>query len=211
MGAKDWFICYADADVPSVLATLPEFDRTATDALVRRLFASRTVTPDEDGTLAEHANPDDDKVYAAVWPGATIMCTGAVALDRPTQLDARFLAEGMGRTVYMHAMHSVVDWFAFGVWGPDGEVQRALSLSGADERLIENIGELLAFERPFWAGDFPATDDEEEYPFPFHPLELGEAALAHFFGFVLEGYAGMPDNTSVDPFDVTLAGFRLRS
>ena len=144
-----------------------------------------------------------------MWPGATIVCTGAVALDRPTQLDARFLAEGLGRTVYVHAMHSVVDWFALGVWGPDGELQRSLSLSGADEEIIENIGDLLAFERPFWAGDLPATDDEEDYPFPFHPLELGEAALDHLFGFVFEGYTGMPDNTSVDPFGVTLAGFRL--
>ena len=208
MGAKDWFICYADGNVPSVLEARRDFDRAGTDALVRRLFASREVVADEDGTLA-NANPDDDTVYAAVWPGATIVCTSAVALDRPTQLDARFLVEGAGRTVYVHAMHSVVDWFAFGVWGPDGTLQRALSVSGGDEEIIENIGEPLPFERPFWAGDFPATDDEDDYPFPFHPLELGEAALDNLFGFVLEGYTGKPAG-SVDPFDVTLAGFRLR-
>ena len=152
MGAKDWFICYADGNVPSVLEARRDFDRAGTDALVRRLFASREVVADEDGTLA-NANPDDDTVYAAVWPGATIVCTSAVALDRPTQLDARFLVEGAGRTVYVHAMHSVVDWFAFGVWGPDGTLQRALSVSGGDEEIIENIGEPLPFERPF----LPAT------------------------------------------------------
>jgi hypothetical protein len=26
-----------------------------------------------------------------------------------------------------------------------------------------------------------------DYPFPFHPLELGEAALREFFGYRLEG------------------------
>lgn len=211
MGAKDWFICYADDDVPGLLATRPAFDRAATDALVGRLFPSHRVTPDQDGNLAENANPDEDMVYAAVWSGASIVCTGAVALDRPTELDARFLSEGAGRTVYVHAMHSVVDWFALGVWGPNGELRRSLSLSGGNEELIENVGEQLTFERPFWAGDFPATDDDEdeEYPFPFHPLELGEAALDNLFGFVFEGYAGMSGQGSVDPFDISLAGYRL--
>lgn len=210
VGAKDWFICYADADVASLLAKRPELDRAATDALVRRLFADHTVQPDEDGTLAEDANPDDERVYAAVWPGVAIVCTSQVALDRPSRLDPRFLAEGAGRTVYVHAMHSVVDWFALGVWGPDGELRRALSVSGGNEEIVENMGDRLAFEEPFWAGEFPATDDDEDdYPFPFHPLELSEAALDNLFGFVFEGYTGMTGGSSVDPFDVTLAGFRV--
>ena len=209
VGAKDWFICYADSEVSSLLAARPELDRAATDGLVRRLFANHNVIPDEDGTLAEDANPVDDMVYAAVWPGAAIVCTAAVALDRPSQLDARFLAEGIGRTVYVHAMHSVVDWVALGVWGPDGELKRALSVSGGNAELIEDIGEHLAFEEPFWAGEFPATEDDEEYPFPFHPLELSEAALDSLFGFVFEGYTGRLAGDFVDPFEVTLAGFRL--
>lgn len=211
MGFKDWFICYADRDVPSLLATLPELDRAATDALVGRLFPGQMVTPVEDGVLAEDANPPDDMVYAAVWPGAAIVCTVGVALDRPSKLDPRFLAEGRGRTVYVHAMHSVVDWFALGVWGPDGELRRALSVSGGDGELIEDVGEPLAFERPFWAGEFPATEDDEDYPFPFHPLELAEAALDDLFGFVFEGHSGMSDGPALDPFEVPLAGYRLQS
>ena len=212
MGAKDWFICYADGDVSRVLAARPELDRAATEEVVGRLFPDRTVVPDRDGTLGEDANPEDDRVFAAVWPGATIVCTGDVALDRPSQIDRRFLAEAEGRTTYVHAMHSVTNWFALGVWGPDGGLQRALSVSGADEEVLEDVGEHLPFEAPFWAGELPAVDDdEEEYPFPFHPLELGEAALGHLFGFVFEGWSGMPDGGTVDPFDVTLAGFRLTS
>ena len=77
MGAKDWFICYADSDVSSLLAARPELDRAATDALVRRLFASHNVIPDEDGTLAEDANPVDDitntrKISAVYLHGAQV-------------------------------------------------------------------------------------------------------------------------------------------
>jgi hypothetical protein len=209
MGAKDSFICYADTDVATVLARRPEIDRGATDALVQRLFANRVVSATEDGTLGEHANPPEGLVYAAVWPGAAIVCTSQVALDRPSQVDRRFLVEGRGRTVYVHAMHSVVDWFAYAVWGPDAVLQRALSVS-SDEEVIEEVGERLPFEQPFWAGAFPATeDDDDDYPLPFHPLELSEAALGNLFGFVFEGYPDMTRGDSVDPFDITLAGYRL--
>ncbi|TQM64924.1 DUF6928 family protein [Humibacillus xanthopallidus] len=210
MGAKDCLICYADNDVPSVLAARPALDRAATEALVRRLFADHTVTPEDGGTLGENANPPDGRVFAAVWPGAGLVCTSAVALDRPSLLDHRFLAAGAGRTVHVHAMHSVVDWTAFATWGPDGGLRRALSVSGADGEILEDLGDRLPFEEPFWAGAFPAVEDEDDdYPFPFHPLELGEAALHHLFGFVLEGFSPMTAGESVDPFDVTLAGFRV--
>lgn len=209
MGAKTSLICYADGDVASVLAARPELDRRATEALVGRLFPGRTVTPAADGTLGEDADPRDGMVFAAVWPGATIVCTGRVALDRPSQVGGRFLAEGAGRAVHVHAMHSSVDWFAMGVWGQDGKLRRALSVNGGEGEILEDVGDRLAFELPFWAGELPATDDDEdEYPFAFHPLELGEAALDHLFGFVMEGYTGMTAG-SVDPFEITLAGFRL--
>jgi hypothetical protein len=210
MGAKSSLICYADGDVASVLAAQPVLDRAATGELVRRLFPGHEVTPAEDQTLAEVGIPDRGMVYAAVWPGVSLVCTDQVARDRPSELDARFLAEYPGRSVSAHAMHSVVDWFALGVWGPDGDLQRALSVSGESGAVIEDLGERLAFEEPFWAGEHPATDDEDDdSPFPFHPLELSEACLHHLFGFVLEGYDGMPDDGRVDPFDVTLAGFSV--
>ncbi|HWJ81012.1 MAG TPA: hypothetical protein VNS55_02145 [Nocardioides sp.] len=207
MGAKDSLICYADGDVRDVLAARPAMDRGATSALVRRLFADRSPVEDADGTLAEDSNPGPDRVFAAVWPGATIVCTDQVAQDLPSRIDQRFLAEAAGRTVHVHAMHSVVDWFAYAAWGPDGQLRRALSV-GADDLVIEDVGEHLPFEEPFWQGRYPATDDGD-YPLPFHPLELSEAVLHHVFGFVLEGYPGMSDASPVDPFDVTLAGFRL--
>ena len=205
-------VFYAEQDVPSVLHARPAFDRAATEQLVARLFPEHTVTPIDDVTLLE-GDPPDDHVYAAVWPGATVVCAAELGVDQPSAVDPRFLAEGAGRAVYLHAMHSVVDWFAFGVWEPDGSLRRAFSLS-PDSGVIEDVGERLEFEAPYWAGDHPAEDPEdlddedEPYPFAFHPLELAEEALAHLFGFVYEGPASITVDT-IDPDDIPLAAFTL--
>lgn len=211
MGAKDWFVLYSDpgVDVASVLAGGAALDRDATDDLVRRLFPDHTVTPTEDRSLGGGLNPGDDEVLAAVWPGAAIVCTAEAAVDLPSQLDPRFLREGAGRVVRSHAMHSVVDWSAYGVWDPNGRLVRALSVNG-DDQVIEEVGERPAFEAPFWAGEHRATE-YDDYPLPFHPLELGEAALHSQFGFVLEGYSGMDLEGLVDVDDVPLVRYRLKA
>jgi hypothetical protein len=210
MGAKGWMIAYAQRDVASVLRERPSFDRAATERLVHRLFPDRVVTAIADTSLG-HGNPPDDEVYAAVWPGASLVCAAEVGIDRPSTLDRRFLDAGAGSTVYLHAMHSVVDWFAFAVWEADGQLRRALSVS-PDDGVIENLGDPMPFELPFWAGEHPAVDpedddDDDPYPLAFHPLELGEEALGTLFGFVYEGPTTNP--AVLDPEDVPLAAFAL--
>ena len=117
------------------------------------------------------------------------------------------MTESRGRTLYLHAMHSVVDFFAYAVWR-DGKLERALSLS-PDSGIIEDIGTRLPFEEPYWAGGHPAIDpsevDEIDYPFPFHPLELGEAALGALFGYHLEGPI---DESLIKPESIPLARFK---
>lgn len=208
MGAKDWMIFYAERDVADVLRGGPVFDREATEGLVRHLFPDRDVTAIDDVTLAR-GNPPDDEVYAAVWPGATVVCAGELGVDYPSAVDRRFLDAGAGRTVYLHAMHSVVDWFAFAVWGPDGQLRRALSVS--PDGVLEDIGDPMPFEQPFWAGEHPALDPEEDdpddpFPLPFDPLDLAEAALETLFGFV---YEGPIDRDPLDPASITLAAFSI--
>ena len=211
MGAKDWMIFYADRDVASVLRERPTCDRDATERLVRELFPDKAVTSIDDISLA-CGNPPDDQVYAAVWPGASVVCAAELGVDRPSNLDRRFLGAGVGRTVYLHAMHSVVDWFAFAVWGTDGQLRRALSMA-PDYGVIENLGDPMPFEQPFWAGDRPAVDPDDDddadaaYPLPFHPLELAEEALGTLFGFIYEGPTTNPG--LVDPEDIPLAAFAL--
>jgi hypothetical protein len=98
-------------------------------------------------------------------------------VDCPSQLDPSFLAAAIAPRVYLHAI-TVVDWFAYAV-RQDGRLVRSLSLS-PDDGVIEDIGPRLPFEEPYWSGQHAAVDPEEEpegYPFPFHPLDLGEAAL----------------------------------
>jgi hypothetical protein len=207
VGAKDWMVVYADGDVRPILQAAPPIDRDETRALVRRLYPSRRVVETEDGTLFL-ANPPQDQLLAGCFPGLTVICTADVALDRPSTLDRRFLDEGKDRTVTLHAMHSVSDWFAFARWAPDGSLTRSLSLS-PDNGVIENIGDPLPFEEPFWAGERPVEpeDDEGAYPLPFHPLELAEAALRALFGFTYEGDY-LPDDPDLE--SVVLAGFRVQ-
>ena len=117
----------------------------------------------------------------------------------------QFRQAAEGRYVYLHAMHSVVDWFAYAIW-KDGELIRALSVS-PDNGVIEDVGPHRAFEEPFWNGERPADpeDPEDGYPLPFHPLELGEAALLDLFGYQLEGADG-----GLDPFEVPMCRFNCR-
>ena len=119
----------------------------------------------------------------------------------------RFVQRGSHGRIHLHAQHSVVDWFAFGVWR-SGELIRSLSVS-PDFGVMEDVGERMPFEVPFWDGAHPAVDEEEEeeYGLPFHPLELSEVALPELFGFVLEG---MPLEDSIEPDEVSLLRYAKR-
>jgi hypothetical protein len=207
MGAKDWMLLYADGDIRSILQSAPPIDRDATRNLVRRLYPEHRLVQIGDGTLARNGNPPNHHVYAGCFPGLTVICTPDAGLDRPSELAQRFRAEAAGRTLYLHAMHSVVDWFAYAIWTGEGTLRRALSLS-PDSGVMENIGPPLPFEEPYWAGEHPVDDEEDEdrYPLPFHPLELAEDALRALFGFVYEGCYVDDDPVLAN---VVLAGFTV--
>lgn len=206
MGAKTWMLAYVEGKADEILKTQPQLDRLAAAQVANRLFPSDRLEPIEDGTLS-YTCPPDDQVYVGCFPGLTIVAAAEFALDHPSQLPVRFLDEAQGRTVYLHAMHSVVDWFAYAVW-EDGRLVRSLSLS-PDSGVLEDLGQRSAFEEPYWSGDHPVFEDgddsDDDYPFPFHPLDLGEAALLDLFGYQLEG---MIDSFRVDPEEIPLACFK---
>jgi hypothetical protein len=206
MGAKTWMLIYAADDVRAVLKSAPELDRGATRELVTKLHHGRRLKEIADGTLHDNANPPDGYVYAGCFPGLTVICTGEAGGDYPSRLDRRFLEVAGNRTVYLHAMHSVVDWFAYGVW-TERKLIRALSLS-PDSGILENIGDPLPFEQPYWAGEKRVETDpgETPYPLPFHPLELGEETLRALFGF---NYEGIIRDDDPDLEAVSLAGFAV--
>lgn len=188
MGAKTWMLVASAGRPGEFLRDRPQMDRSATAALAKRLFSSERLVELTDGDLTNTC-PPDDVIVAACYPGVSILAAAEFGIDRPSTLPGRCVDAFPGQSVYLHAMHSAVDWFAFAMW-EHGQCRRALSLS-PDNGLLEDIGEKLPFERAFWAGEHPALDPDEEddaYPFPFHPLELGEAALGAMFDYHLEGY-----------------------
>ncbi|MBV8035012.1 hypothetical protein [Roseateles sp.] len=211
MGAKTWMLVYAAGCAREALAAAPVLDRQATQAWLARLFPGETLLAQDDGDLG-YTHPPDDQIFAGCFgDGLAVVAAGEFGLDRPSMLDERFLLAAEGRRVHLHAMHSVADWFAFAVWD-DRRLLRSLSLS-PDSGFMENIGEPLDFERPFWNGERPADDPqtlaagEKPYPLPFHPLDLGEAALQALFGYQLEGDI---DASLLEPESIPLMHFRRR-
>ncbi len=187
MGAKTCLLAHVQGDARQRLASIPTPDEASTASAVASLFPDAHFSNPRDADLS-YTYVKDGTVVAGCFPGLRIIVASDVAIDRPSQLPHKFIAsEG---TTIVHAMHSVVDWFAYAVW-KDGVLERSLSLS-PDDGIIEDLGTRMAFEVPYWEGAHPAVDPDEEpdgYPLPFHPLELGDAALREYFGFDLEGEA----------------------
>lgn len=187
MGAKTCRVIQAQGDARELLAASPQLQAAETAAFVAALFPGVDVASPRAADLS-CTYVYDNSVLAGCFAGLRILVSPEVALDRPSELPPRFIAPT--GTTLLHAMHSVVDWLAFAVWR-DGVLVRSLSVA-PDNGIIEDIGERLAFEQPYWNGHHPADDPDEDiedrYPLPFHPLELGEAALGAFFGFQLEGH-----------------------
>ena len=203
MGAKTWMLVYADSDARQALCAQPQLDRDATFRLAQKLFASETLEDLGDGDLS-FTSPPDDELYVGCFGGVSVVAAKEVGFYYPSSLSHSFLEAGGAGKIYLHAMHSVVDWFAFAIWS-NGMLIRSLSLS-PDSGVLEDLGSRLPFEQSFWSGQHPAVDDGGDYPFPFHPLELGEAALHEFFGYQLEGFTHAP-SPSVEAESIPLVRY----
>ncbi|GAA2626053.1 DUF6928 family protein [Paractinoplanes durhamensis] len=222
MGAKTALLAFVDGDLPAVLRAAGRSQATGSgpmagegvrpdageaEAVVQRLSPGYEVTPIRGGTLFEECYPPDDVAFAAVLPGAVLLCDRRLVAETPSELPEQVLAEAAGRRILLHSMHSVVDALTFAVW-EDGQLIRSLSVS-PDTGIVEDIGEPYPFERPYWAGEHPVTPmspDQGPYPLPFHPLDLGEEALRALFGFVIEGRRE-PDDIDADT--IPLYGFSV--
>lgn len=186
MGAKTWMLVYADRNVGETLKDSPHGDRDATLQLAKTLFPKDKLEPIGEGDLS-YTCPPNDEVHIGCFPGVSIIAAKEFGIDHPSKLPKSFISHGRNGTIYLHAMHSVVDWLAYAKW-VNGQLVRSLSLA-PDSGVLEDVGKRFAFEEPFWAGQHPVTaNGDEEYPLPFHPLSLGEVALREFFGYQLEGF-----------------------
>lgn len=154
MGAKTGLLIYADGEVPGLLRQVKAADLSRTSEMMRRLYPGWEIEQLSGSSLGGGVYPPKDTAYAASRPGVEIVCDQRVMIDFPSQLPEHLVTASVGRRLVLHAMHSVVDWLAFAVW-EDGHLVRSLSLS-PDSGIIENIGEPLPFELPYWAYDRPA-------------------------------------------------------
>jgi hypothetical protein len=169
------------------------------------LFPAEKLALAGDGDLSNPC-PRGGEVLLGCFAGASVVAAEEFAIDRPSRLPQTFVNAGAKGTIRLHAMNSVVDWHAFAIWS-DGKLQRSLSLS-PDTGILEDIGARLPFEEEYWSGKHPAIEngaDQEEYPLPFHPLDLAEASLKELFGFQLEGPV---DAAQLDPESVPLLRFK---
>jgi hypothetical protein len=208
MGAKTWMLVYSDANPAEKLKNNPTPNRVATDELIKKLFPKEKLEIIGNGDLS-YTCPPNNEIHAGCFNGVVVIAAKEFGGDYPSKLEKRFIDGAAGKHIYTHAMHSVVDWHAFSKW-ENGKLIRSLSLS-PDSGILEDIGERLPFENNYWDGQHPAIDpeeDEEEYPFSFHPLELGEETLKAFFGYQLEGYA---DDNLLDPTTIPLIRYKRKS
>lgn len=205
MGAKTWMLVLANSNAREALAAKPQLDREATMKLASALFPGEKLEPIGDGDLSSTCPPNDE-LHIGCFPGVSVVAAKEFGIDYPSKLPQRFIAAGGSGVVTLHVMHSVVDWFAYAIWA-NGKLVRSLSLS-PDSGIMEDIGQHLPFEKPYWSGDHPAVDSEEEEdanPFPFHPLELGEETLKDRFGYQLEGFI---DPSLLEPESIPLVCFK---
>jgi hypothetical protein len=157
--------------------------------------------PGEPTTLDSGIYPRNE-VTALRVPGLDIVGADDVLAWLEQPLPAQ-VAQAVGsRRLIVHQMHSVNDSMGFGVW-QSGKLVRALGMD-PENGIFINEGEPTAAEEPFWRGDHPEDDD---YPLPFHPLELAEELLRAELGFVLEG---MPRPDDIDPYDIPMFTFTRR-
>jgi hypothetical protein len=205
MGAKTWMLVLAESNARDALAAKSPLDREATQKLVDALFAGEKLESIADGDLS-YTRPPDDEVHIGCFQGVSVVAAKEFGSDYPSKLHQRFIAAGGNGTVTLHAMHSVVDWFAYARW-ENGNLVRSLSLS-PDSGILEDIGERLPFEEPYWSGKHPVVcggNQKNAYPLPFHPLELGEEALMDQFGYRLEGRV---DDSLFEPESIPLVRYK---
>ena len=127
MGAKTWMVVFADSNARDALAAKPSLNRAVTQELADTLFPDEKLEPIGEGDLS-YTCPPDDEVHLGCFSGVSVVAAKEFGIDRPSKLHERFMAAAGNGTVTLHAMHSVVDWFAYAIWA-NGKLVRSLSLS----------------------------------------------------------------------------------
>lgn len=176
---------YLDSDDPSapIRAGRPS-DPGFARRLLSRLYP--TVTPASLGAfpLNRSASAGPGEIYVGSFPGVTLLQTPIEGPIRPSTTDEtwRRLVEAPVVLAFSHDPDTGVSGFAR--W-ESGRLVR--SFAGADDRIVEDEGMPLPFERPYWSGEFPLENAEDTaLALPFSPTALLHAAHRDWLGFDLD-------------------------
>lgn len=160
----------------------PDMRHSRPESVVRSLFPRTEYISDGPVTLEQGGFPLRGRLNVGSFEAGTLIATRDAALFNPTKLHRRYLKFASSRTVVLITQQSVYDMFAYARW-VDGTLVRSISVNPVG-KVWENVGDPEPFEVPYWRGEHPVPDD---YPLPFHPLDLSDAALRSVLGLHYEG------------------------
>lgn len=176
---------YLDTDDPAApiregLPSDPGFARR----LLSKLFPTATVASLGAFPLNRSASTSPGEIYVGSFPGVTLVQTPIDGPILPSATADTWLRLVDAPVVLGFSHHPDTGLSGFARW-ESGRLVR--SFAGGDDRIAEDEGMPLPFERPYWAGEFP-LDHPENTPLalPFSPTALLHAAHREWLGFDLD-------------------------
>src|SRR5699024_8371735 len=152
--------------------------------LLSRLHPTVTVASLGTFPLNRSASAGPGEIYIESFPGLTVVQT---PIDRPVQLsttDQVWLRLVEAPTVLQFSFDADTGVSGFGRW-ESGVLVR--SFAAADDRIVEDEGMPLPFERPYWAGEFPLEGPgDNPLALPVSASALLHEAHRDWLGFDLE-------------------------
>lgn len=179
--ATFWYVGTDDPSAPirSGHPSDPGFARR----LLSRLHPTVTLASLGMFPLNRSASAGPGEVYVGSYPGLTVLQTQLEQPVLPSATDETWLRLVEAPTVLLFSHDPDHGISGFARW-ESGRLVR--SFAGADDRIVEDEGMPLPFERPYWAGEFPpAGADDTPLALPFSPSSLLHAAHRDWLGFDL--------------------------
>ena len=180
--ATFWYLATDDPAAP-IRAGHPS-DPGFARRLLSRLFPTVTVASLGAFPLNRSASAGQGEIYVGSYPGLTVVQTPVEGPVVPSAAADAWLRLVEAPVVLLFAQDPEDGVSGFARW-ESGRLIRAFA--GADDRIVEDEGMPLPFERPYWAGEFP-PDGAADNPLalPFSPSSLLHAAHRDWLGFDLE-------------------------
>ena len=180
--ATFWYLNSEDPAAPirSGIPSDPGFARR----LLSRLYPTVTVVSLGAFPLNRSASTGAGEIYIGSFPDLTVLQTPVDGPVKPSTADKTWLrlVDAPVVLLFAHDPESGVSGFARWEYG-----RLVRSFAGADDRIVEDEGMPLPFERPFWAGEYPIDGaDHTPLALPFSPSSLLHAAHRDWLGFDLD-------------------------